>query len=135
MTEHKFTVDQCCCGCTLRTGSMIIAILYLISDILILAEAAYAATSGHQSSSWMGVIVSILLVLGIRQEKRNFIMVWVWVTIVYCVLIAILAIFSFIALAWGAAVYLTVQFLISGYFCVVVRSYAISIGGGVGSPA
>jgi len=121
---------------------MIIAVLSLIGNCLILAESAYKATAGHQNSSWMGVIiailhfiVSVLLVLGIRQEKRNFIMIWVWMTLVYVVLLIIFAVLSFIGLAWGIAIYLTVQFLISGYFVVVVRSYAITISGGVGSPA
>ncbi|CAL4072023.1 unnamed protein product [Meganyctiphanes norvegica] len=142
MTEQKCIVGQCCCGCTLRTGSMIIAVLSLVGNIFLLANSSYAAVQGHNNASWVSVvvallhfIVSVLLIVGIRQEKRNFMMIWVWVTLVRIVISAIMAVIAFIGLVWQVAISLVITVLLYGYCAVVVRSYALSVSGVVGSPA
>ena len=141
MTEHKYTIGQCCCGCTLKTGSLIIAIFSLVVNLLNLAMSIQAVTLGFYPS-WVSVIVdilysivSVLLIIGIQQEKRNFIMVWVWTSIVVVVINLIIGVISAIGLLWINAIALFINIIILVYFIVVVRSYAISIGEGVVSPA
>jgi len=143
MTEQKCLVQQCCCGCTLRTGSMIIAVLNLIANIFNIANGAYSAVGpDHYQGGWVGVIVailhlivSILLIIGINKEKRNFIMIWVWVSIVVIVITLIVGVISIFSGGLSVLIASIIAVLLWGYCVVVVRSYAISLGGGIGSPA
>lgn len=122
---------------------MIIAVLNLIGNIFQGALGAYSAVgSHHNQGGWVGliiailaVIVSILLIIGIQKEKRNFIMIWVWTTIVMLVIFVILAILNIFSGDITSFISSLIAVLLWAYCVVVVRSYAISIGGGVGSPA
>ncbi|CAL4066793.1 unnamed protein product, partial [Meganyctiphanes norvegica] len=81
-------------------------------------------------------IVSILLVIGIKQEKVQFIMINVWVSIVDIALLLINAVMIFVlGLTWPIFVVSLIYLIVLGYCVVVVRSYAISIGVGAVSPA
>lgn len=122
---------------------MIIAILNLIANVILVANNVYAAVGpAHYQGGWVGVImsilhliVSILLLLGIRKEKRNFIMIWVWTTIVIIVITLIYGIVAIFAAEFNILISSIITILVWSYCVVVVRSYAFTIGGGVGSPA
>jgi len=121
---------------------MIIAILNLLGNIFQGANGAYAAVGGHDQGGWVGliisilaIIVSILLIIGIQKEKRNFIMIWVWTMIVILVITLILGILSIFSGNLSFLIASLIAVLLWGYCVVVVRSYALSLGGGVGSPA
>ncbi|CAL4066432.1 unnamed protein product [Meganyctiphanes norvegica] len=133
-TENKWTVEQCCCFCTLRTGSLIIAVFALVMTVINLVSSVYAASSGHGYASWVSFILDvchliacIMLVFGIQKEKSNYVMLWVWTTIVMIVLTLITAVISFIELSWQNAIIMVLTVIIYGYCVVVVRSYAISM--------
>lgn len=45
------TVASCCCGCTLRTGTLILAWIYVIGSVLALAGAATLFTRLDKNST------------------------------------------------------------------------------------
>lgn len=138
MAEHKCVLTNCCCGCTLKTGAWVTAILFLILSIINAANSIYEATSGHNKSSWGTVIISviiliisILLMYGIKTEKTRFIWIWVYTQMVMTILwlilliVAMIGTFNIVGLLIGL---ITAAFFI--YFILVVRSYAIELESG-----
>jgi len=141
--SEKFIVNSCCCGCTLKTGSLIIGILYLIISLGGTIQYGYAAVATHHGILWFSAVVYViqliaacLLIHGTRTENASLVRVWVYVQAV----VTILQVISLIIVAVSA---FTIGGIISGlimiglciYFIVVVRSYALELESGGGNPA
>ncbi|KAG7166592.1 hypothetical protein Hamer_G023961 [Homarus americanus] len=82
MENQKFVVKSCCCGCTLRTASIIIAVFSLVYG---LASAGYSISLGVTglNEAWLdlviniyNVIFTIILMHGIRKDHHRLIMAW-----------------------------------------------------------
>jgi len=142
-------VKQCCCGCTLETGSKIIAWLEIIGGVLMVIAGILAALGGggesHEDFIGAGVespvsqilggilstIFGIVLLRGIKKRRPDHIGAWVIITlvgiIVYIVAIMILVVFLIVAGAIKAAVAVVVvcaiQIGVSFYYLVVVSSF------------
>lgn len=121
---------------------MIIAIITIIASIFQVANSGYAAGVGHNNAGWVGVImyiinliVSIMLLIGVRKEKRNFLMIWVWFSIICLVINLIAGGLGVLGGSFELLITAIISAIITGYCVVVVRSYAFTLGGGVGSPA
>jgi len=141
--SEKFIVNSCCCGCTLKTGSLIIGILYLIGSLGGTIQYGYAAVATHHGILWFSAVVYViqliaacLLIHGTRTENASLVRVWVYVQAV----VTILQVISLIIVAVSA---FSIGGIISGliviglciYFIVVVRSYALELESGGGNPA
>lgn len=140
MGEHKCVVGYCCCGCSLRSGSLAIGIVVLILTLLQAIYSIMQAIKTGNASGWIGfatnlfvVIVSCLLIQGIRTERRGYVMAWVITMVVIIVINIILAIIILITtfnLPFGL-IMLAVMLLFI-YLVVVVRSYALTLGSSAG---
>ncbi|XP_053635787.1 uncharacterized protein [Cherax quadricarinatus] len=134
MESQKCLLKSCCCGCSLRTASIIIAVLSLV----------FAAASGGYSiflgvsgvvEGWLDLtinivkfIIAIVLIHGIRTERRGLVLAWVWVTAVMVGLSITLGIvLVFLTASIVAAFVLFVASAIEIYFLLVVRSYALTL--------
>ncbi|XP_064084068.1 uncharacterized protein LOC135199865 isoform X2 [Macrobrachium nipponense] len=132
--QNNWTLSSCCCGCSLRTGTLIIAILSLIFSLVGLGFGIFAGVSGL-TEGWLDVgidvvniILAAVLIHGIRTERRPLVLVWVWATIVTVILTVALGIFIILLTSsLTAAVILFIFAAIQSYFILVVRSYAISL--------
>ncbi|XP_064119800.1 uncharacterized protein LOC135224592 isoform X3 [Macrobrachium nipponense] len=142
MGEHKCLLSQCCCGCSLRTGSLAIGIIGLVFAALHAIYGIYHGINGI-SQGWVNMVVGILnvilcavLIQGIRLEKRSMIMVWVWVQSILIAINIILGVIEIIlTLNFIVAILLFIIMGIAVYCVLVVRSYAISISSGTGGMA
>jgi len=142
--SEKFTVTQCCCGCTLKTGSLIIGILCLIGSLIGTIQFSFGAVTYNHPALWYGAVVqivmliaAILLVHGARTEQASLVRVWVYIqsviTILQVINLVIVVITSF-TIGNLISALLTIALCI--YFIIVVRSYAIELeNGGANSPA
>ncbi|XP_068226320.1 uncharacterized protein [Palaemon carinicauda] len=132
--NQKFVLTSCCCGCSLRTGSLIIAILSLIFSLVGLGLGIFAGVNGL-TEGWLDVgidvvniILAAILIHGIRTERRSLVLVWVWATIVTVILTIALGIFIILLTSsLTAAIILFIFAAIQSYFILVVRSNAISL--------
>ncbi|XP_063873036.1 uncharacterized protein LOC135107292 isoform X2 [Scylla paramamosain] len=140
MGEHKCVVSYCCCGCSLRSGSLAIGIVVLILSLLNAIYNIIAAIRTGVTVGWIGfatnlfvVIVSCILIMGIRQERRGFVMTWV-ITMVVIIIIniitSIIALVTTFSLVAGLIVLVVMGVFI--YLVVVVRSYALTLGSSAG---
>ncbi|XP_066976764.1 uncharacterized protein [Macrobrachium rosenbergii] len=142
MGEHKCLLTQCCCGCSLRTGSLAIGIVGLVLAVMHTIYGIYHGINGI-SQGWVNMLVGILnvilcavLIQGIRQEKRSMIMAWVWVQSILIAINIILGVIEIIlTLNFIFAILLFIIMGIAIYCVLVVRSYAISISSGAGGMA
>ncbi|XP_042884005.1 uncharacterized protein LOC122260696 [Penaeus japonicus] len=123
-------VQSCCCGCTLRTGSLVVAILSLIGSIYNIVSGAIGAVAGIPAAwgtvvaSAVALIIAIMLLIGIQKNNRSLVMAWVWINSILIVINIALAI-TLIALGGIAmGVSFLIAYLISIYFIVVVYSFA-----------
>ncbi|XP_042236908.1 uncharacterized protein LOC121876069 [Homarus americanus] len=135
MNEHKCVLSASCCGCSLRSGTLAIGILGVIGCILNIISGIYLGVKGFADGwitmavSIIHLIVNILLIQGVKQERRSFVMLWVWVSIICVVLYSILAVVTIIVslnIAYAITVFIVVGVII--YCILVVRSYALSLG-------
>ncbi|XP_042233391.1 uncharacterized protein LOC121873756, partial [Homarus americanus] len=135
MNEHKWVLSASCCGCSLRSGTLAIGILGVIGCILNIISGIYLGVKGFADGwitmavSIIHLIVNILLIQGVKQERRSFVMLWVWVSIICVVLYSILAVVTIIVslnIAYAITVFIVVGVII--YCILVVRSYALSLG-------
>ncbi|XP_042226384.1 uncharacterized protein LOC121869212 [Homarus americanus] len=134
MENQKFVVKSCCCGCTLRTASIIIAVFSLVYG---LASAGYSISLGVTglNEAWLdlviniyNVIFTIILMHGIRKDHHRLIMAWVWATGLSIALnITLGIVFLLITLSIVAAFVLFLTSALQVYFLVVVRSYGLSL--------
>jgi len=142
--SEKFIVNQCCCGCTLKTGSLIIGILCLIGSLAGTIQYGFAAVNYHHAALWFGAVVqivqliaAILLVHGARTEQASLVRVWVYVqaviTILQVVSLVIVVVTSFTI---GGLISSLIVICCCIYFIIVVRSYALELeNGGANNPA
>ncbi|XP_050714523.1 uncharacterized protein LOC126997464 [Eriocheir sinensis] len=140
MTEHKCVVSYCCCGCSLRSGSLSIGIVVLILSLLQCIYSIFGAIKTGDNSLWVGfvtnlilVIVSCLLIQGIRTERRGFVMVWVWTMVVLVtinIIMAVIILITTLNLAFGLVTLVVMGIFI--YLVVVVRSYGLSLSSSSG---
>ncbi|CAL4116017.1 unnamed protein product [Meganyctiphanes norvegica] len=152
MNSHTCVVSQCCCGCTLRTGSLIIGVLSLIGD------GYNSVTTGLQASAegwWLlwvtevivvvHLIASILLLIGISNNNVKFIKAYVYANVAVIVYDVILVIVLFAMMGSYAdgdyagvfvvmAVTYLLSFLLMIYYTVVIRSYALQVEEGSHAP-
>ncbi|XP_068226321.1 uncharacterized protein [Palaemon carinicauda] len=134
MADQKFVLTSCCCGCSLRTGSLIIAILSLVLSLISLGVGIFAGVSGL-IVGWIDVAIAVaniilvaVLIHGIRTEQRRLVLAWVWATVVIVILDVILGIFAVLLFSSvTAAIILFIFAAIQAYFILVVWSYAVSL--------
>lgn len=151
MDERICILDKCCFGCSLRTGSLLIGIFGLICSV---SETLYGICVGvidEELQGWFDAGLGIasfmlctLLIYGILQEKRSFIMAWVWIQI-FMIAIDIGA--CVLEIVWNQnPISAIIFFIVSGisiYFTLIIRSYALTLeeknskknGGGGGGGA
>ncbi|XP_064108977.1 uncharacterized protein LOC135217185 [Macrobrachium nipponense] len=138
-------VDKCCCGCSLRTGTIIVAIVDLLFDLLhpIAVIGHYiVAKDVAEDDSWITVffvgeliiglvdlVFCVLLIVGIRKESVTLIMTWWWWSVMQMALQVVYGIFfMFYHVTNGVSI--VVFFMIAAllfYGVVVVKSYVTSI--------
>jgi len=130
------TVDECCCGCSLKTGVLIIGTIRLI--FYILPTVAFAAlfglivTSGQEIridisgyhaitgvvAGLVGVLVSSLLIHGARKDRPSFLVIWM----VHTVISFIMGIL-YMAFFWKNAIVFIMPLFLDLYFLIVVSSF------------
>jgi len=136
MSEHKCVVGTCCCGCSLRSGTLAIGIVTLVFAILGAIGGVYVGVNGN-NEGWFSLVVNgitivlcALLLQGVRQERRGFVMAWVWGMIVMIILQIIGAI---ITIATSPNLSFAISTIICSaiaiYLVVVVRSFGLSLAG------
>jgi len=135
MAEHKCIVNACCCGCSLRSGSLAIGVIYLILAILAAINGILQGINGN-SQGWIEMAVNLIqailcvvLILGINKENRAMIMVWVWVSAILVAVSVIVAIMAAIAGAIVVGIVILVVLGLQVYFIIVVRSHALTLAG------
>ncbi|XP_066941233.1 uncharacterized protein [Macrobrachium rosenbergii] len=134
MAEQKFVLTSCCCGCSLRTGALIIAILSLVLSLIGLGLGIFAGVIGLLEGWFdvaidvINIILAAILIHGIRTEQRRFVLAWVWTTVVTIILTVVLGLFViFLSSSVTAAIILFIFAAIQTYFILVVWSYAVSL--------
>uniref|UniRef100_A0A336M578 CSON012343 protein n=1 Tax=Culicoides sonorensis TaxID=179676 RepID=A0A336M578_CULSO len=106
------TVSSCCCGCTLKTGTLILAWIYLIGSILSISTFGVAINQLDKSSSEynnelttyiIGLVVysiqlllSFLLLYGSYKEKANLLLPYLWLQGFNLILVLIAVIIGFV---------------------------------------
>ncbi|KAI5634152.1 hypothetical protein NE865_13108 [Phthorimaea operculella] len=152
--EMASCVLNSCCGCIdLKTGSLIIGYLNLIGEITFIiisilglvggGVVAAGAESLKQALNVQAVmIVSVILLLivffffaftvvllvGIHQNKRGYVMAYLIVGVVCLVLSLITTLASFATAANGTVIAChIVSYIISVYFLLVIRSYYLEM--------
>ncbi|KAK8754520.1 hypothetical protein OTU49_016571 [Cherax quadricarinatus] len=133
--ENKKFVPKRFCGCiSLRTGTIIIAVLSLLFGLGNVGFSIYLVVEGA-SEGWVDlvinvatVILAIALIHGIRIKSAKLVMVWVWLMALSIALnITMGIVFIFITASIIAAFILFVMSALQIYFLLVVRSYALTI--------
>ncbi|XP_066942432.1 uncharacterized protein [Macrobrachium rosenbergii] len=134
MADKKLLLKTCCCGCSLRIGSLIVAILSLILGLIGLGLSIFAGLNGL-AGGWLNVAINIvniilvaLLIHGIKKEQNRFVLAWVWTTMVTIILTVFLGIFVILlsSLVMEGVIFFAVA-IIQTYFILVVRSYSASL--------
>lgn len=141
---------QCCCGCTLKTGTIILGVLdaiaaayYLISSIVVASAAiavddknkTYLETAATLATvlavfSAVLLLVAICLIVGAANSKPNLLIPWMGYTIVFIVENTVVNIYyavQYFELAEGAfgagmIVGAVIYLLLQLYFLLVVYS-------------
>lgn len=140
MGEHKCTVTYCCCGCSLRSGSLAIGITVLILSLISAIYNIFGAIKHGGVDGWIGFVINLLVVIvscflmqGIRQERRGYVMTWVYtmaVLIIINIIFAVIVLVTTFDLAFGLiTVGVMILFI---YLVVVVRSYGLTLGSSTG---
>ncbi|XP_064084051.1 uncharacterized protein LOC135199843 [Macrobrachium nipponense] len=134
MAEKKLLLRSCCFGCSLRIGSLIVAILSLILGFIGLGLSIFAGLNGS-AGGWLNVainvfniVLSALLIHGIKTEQHRFVLAWVWTTMVTVILTVFLGVFVILlSSSVTEGVILFAFALIQTYFILVVRSYSATL--------
>ncbi|XP_049944080.1 uncharacterized protein LOC126425171 isoform X2 [Schistocerca serialis cubense] len=143
-------VTDFCCGCTLRTGSIITAVLFLVWSLAQIAAASYAlfmlGNSYSVYTTWAAidkiviaylsyyvieVICDIILIIGAVKGKTVLFLPWMIIQVLVDVLLAVVGVIAWAADFWYELPFdgLTISFsagiyLFSDmYFLRVVYSY------------
>ncbi|XP_027234609.1 uncharacterized protein [Penaeus vannamei] len=134
-------VHSCCCGCTLRTGSLVIAILSLIGCIFNIVSnilsglAGFPAAWGAVAVNVVGLLITVMLLVGIQKNNRSLVMAWVWINAILMVINIGLSIAIMALGAIAVGVVALIFCALSVYFIVVVYSFAMVDLQGVGNMA
>jgi len=139
--EPKCLVSQCCCGCTLKTGSLIIGILYIIGYLA--QSAQLLQLSLHESAFWFFFVISFiqfiascLLVHGVRTDRADLVRVWVFTTIGLCVLKIIAGIVGTVTTGdITGIIQALISCILDVYFIIVARSFAYELESGGAAPS
>ncbi|XP_037796310.1 uncharacterized protein LOC119591628 isoform X2 [Penaeus monodon] len=131
---EKYVFTSCCCGCSLRTGALAIAIVSLVLSTVGAAYGAYVGANG-ESEGWVdffidvvNIILAAILIHGIRTERRELVLAWVWGTaVMVCITIIVGIVILVLTPTVLGAVILLVAALVQIYFILVVRSYAFTV--------
>ncbi|XP_047496584.1 uncharacterized protein LOC125044170 [Penaeus chinensis] len=136
MGEQKCVLNSCCCGCSLRSGSLAIGIVGLVLSIIAAIYGIVRGVNGDKQG-WIDmavqiieIVICIILIQGIRKEHRGMVMVWVWVSAIIIAINIILVIIAVILTL--NIIFAIIAFIIFGiaiYCILVVRSYALTLGG------
>nr|XP_027234608.1 uncharacterized protein LOC113825948 [Penaeus vannamei] len=136
MGEQKCVLASCCCGCSLRSGSLAIGIVGLVISTIAAIYGIVRGVNG-ETQGWIDmavqiieIVICIILIQGIRKEHRGMVMVWVWVsTIMIAINIVLIVITIILTLNIIFAIIAFIVFGIAIYCVLVVRSYALTLGG------
>ncbi|XP_067011297.1 uncharacterized protein [Anabrus simplex] len=132
----RLQVDECCCGCSLRTGAMIIAVLSLMNSAFLavtpfswdMAPSRMRSIEGSvpvfKIAAWTtaGVLtfVSILMLIGTLKMVRGLLMPWLVLMVLYivlwlgCGIVGAVLLFLEGAFLLGSAVFLVALNMTSG---------------------
>nr|XP_027223094.1 uncharacterized protein LOC113815225 [Penaeus vannamei] len=131
---ERCVFTSCCCGCSLRTGALVIAVVSLVLSTVGAAYGAYVGSNGD-SEGWVdffidlvNIILAAILLHGIRTERRDLALAWVWGTVVMVGITVIVGIVILVLTptVLGAVILLAAA-LVQIYFILVVRSYALTV--------
>ncbi|XP_063705717.1 uncharacterized protein LOC134834853 [Culicoides brevitarsis] len=132
------TVASCCCGCTLRTGTLILGWILIIGSALGLAGAGSLFAALDKNDKDYGVLfgslvfivviyvlqllLNILLVVGATQNKPNLLLPYLWLDAILLIINLVNVILAFVA-NWATAIGVCLGWLLSLYFFMVVNSF------------
>ncbi|KAI5718381.1 hypothetical protein M8J77_020428 [Diaphorina citri] len=160
--ESTKTLNSCCCGCSLRTGAIIIAVLAIIHAVFSLLEEFMpkkakpgkmkvqeqdpAEHIGYIIGYIVSLVVAIILLIGILKRSRKLMLPWLIVSVISVVIALIYVAFVVILLFIKVDPLMALAGLIGGligvaifvYLWLVVHSYYIHLKEeepGVRSPA
>ncbi|KAI5718093.1 hypothetical protein M8J77_016124 [Diaphorina citri] len=153
--ESTKTFESCCCGCSLRTGAIIIAVLSIIQGISSLIEENVPHGVGKdgrtidegefQDPAWLTTlftigylitaICAIILLVGIIKRSKVLMLPWLYWTVISFVCALIYVIFTVVLLFIKVDFLVGLAGLVGGvigaaiviYFWLVVHSYYIHI--------
>ncbi|XP_042888564.1 uncharacterized protein LOC122264009 [Penaeus japonicus] len=136
MGEQKCVLNSCCCGCSLRSGSLAIGIVGLVLSVIAAIYSIIRGVNGD-TQGWIDmavqlieVVICIILIQGIRTDHRGMVMVWVWVSAIMIAINIVLVIIGIIlTLNIIFAIIAFIVFGVAVYCILVVRSYALTLGG------
>ncbi|XP_071542887.1 uncharacterized protein [Panulirus ornatus] len=133
MTEAKCILSSFCCGISLRSASMGIAIASIVWGAIDSIIGIFKGVQG-QGQGWGYLICSIIIVIascillqGIKKDKRAYVMSWVWVISILIFIYIILAVVSLITLNFANGVINLIVIGLAIYCVLVVRSYAFTV--------
>ncbi|CAL4196883.1 unnamed protein product, partial [Meganyctiphanes norvegica] len=105
-------VSHCCCGCSLRNGSLAIGVVCAIFDIVFLVWQiimSVGAAGGVAIGGWIGVtiyaihlLMCVALIWGIVENKSGLCMIWVIGSIVFVIFEIIIGLVITIVASVGA---------------------------------
>ncbi|ROT65988.1 hypothetical protein C7M84_016024 [Penaeus vannamei] len=112
MGDNRTLVNSCCCGCSLRTGTLIIAALSLIYGLLGVAYSIYIIVAGV-TEGWLDLC------------RRRLVLAWVWAAVLSVILGIVLGVlYVIVTQSFVVAIIIGVISAIQAYFVVVVHSFA-----------
>jgi len=139
--EERFVLKASCCGVSLRTGTLIIALLNLIccefQAIRSFIHARYIPADSEEFSgplyfggsvNVIGVLLSLLLLFGVIKGSAKAVILWVWVQVMFLLLLVISGIIIVVETFDGfLIVYLIINVCLNLYFIAVAHSYSVEL--------
>jgi len=136
---NLWQLTMCCCGCTLKTGSLIIASLEMIGGLIYFGVGfgflIYFNTRPRYDSSNENLLYGIMLAIGVfciahaatlihgaRKRRQGFLLCWIIIQTIVLVLSVIGGIYMLVTM--GTAAIIDFLYLVLGlYFLLVVKSH------------
>ncbi|XP_008475925.1 uncharacterized protein LOC103512915 [Diaphorina citri] len=147
--ESTKTFNSCCCGCTLRTGAIIIAVLSMLNGLTPFMDKNQKKGKnkfeGLEDPAWFQTvfnigyiitsILAIIMLIGILKRRKNFMLPWLYfiafyffiacIYSVYVVIVLFIKVSVTMGIAGIVGVVIGVALLV--YFWLIEHSYYIHL--------
>ncbi|KAL7643461.1 UNVERIFIED_CONTAM: hypothetical protein RMT77_005443 [Armadillidium vulgare] len=134
--SNRGVVREFCCGCSLRTGSLVIgwfgilyAVLWMV-NIFMFSRETYISYLGIASIT-LGLIAGIFILIGVYNRSKDFTWIGVYLYLVIVIYSFVIFVLFCLALLWPSMIIALFQTLLFAYFFFVLRSYAYRLSGPV----